>query len=125
MFPSTAWVFLSQGTDTTTNIQYGIRYHLQSISQQTIFYLTRTLPGTAYSATPATQAFWGGAINHPGTGSTRILSYVRFFLDYVPNSRDQMINLAMMSPDCRYPLTSSHRLILLYFSRTTLSTIHH
>ena len=100
MFPANTWIFIAQGTDKTANTQYGFRYRPQSVSQQTIFYKTRSL-SAAYEVPPSCTAFWGGDLHNPSFGQT--VSYVRYFHDYVPNSQDQMINLAMMSPGCRHP----------------------
>ena len=96
MFPSGQWIFLAQGTDSTKNMQYGFRYYPQSTAQQTIVYLTRTLSDVSYNVTPSCTAFWGGDTFHASAGQT--LQFVRLYIDYVPTSQDQMINLAMMKP---------------------------
>jgi hypothetical protein len=101
MFPTGQWIFLALGTDSLTNTQYGFRYYPQSTSQQTVFFNTRTV-SPSYNATPSCTAFWGGDTFTSGYGQT--LQYVRIYLDYVPSSQDQMINLAIMLPGGIYIL---------------------
>ncbi len=93
MFPTGQWVFLALGTDSTANMQYGFRYYPQSTTQLIAFFNTRTLP-PSYNITPSCTAFWGGDTFLTSPGQT--LQYVRLYLDYVPTSQDEMINLAIM-----------------------------
>ncbi len=96
MFPIGGWVFLALGADTTQDMQYGFRYYPQSTAEQTIFYNTRTVPGASYNITPSCTAFWGGDSFGSSLGQT--LQFVRIYIDYVPTSQDQMLNLAIMTP---------------------------
>jgi hypothetical protein len=95
MFPTGQWVFLALGTDSTANMQYGFRYYPQSTTQLIAFFNTRTLP-PSYNITPSCTAFWGGDTLYTTSGQT--LQYVRLYVDYVPTSQDEMINLAIMQP---------------------------
>ncbi len=94
MFPTGEWVFLALGTDSTANMEYGFRYYPQSTTNLTAFFNTRTLSSPSYNITPSCTAFWGGDTFYNSPGQT--LQYVRVYIDYVPTSLDQMINLAMM-----------------------------
>ncbi len=94
MFPTGQWVFLTLGTDSTANMQYGFRYYPQSTTNLTAFFDTRTLPSPSYNITPSCTAFWGGDNLYTSPGQT--LQYVRLYIDYVPTSQDEMINLAIM-----------------------------
>ncbi len=94
MFPTGKWVFLALGTDSTANMQYGFRYYPQSTTNLTAFFDTRTLPSPSYNITPSCTAFWGGENLYSSPGQT--LQYVRLYIDYVPTSRDEMVNLVIM-----------------------------
>jgi len=96
MFPTGQWVFLALGADSTANMLYGFRYYPQSTTQITAFFNTGTIPCQSYNVTPSCTAFWGGDNFNTSPGQT--LQYVRLYLDYVPTSQDEMINLALMQP---------------------------
>ena len=84
---------MALGTDSTTRTQYGFRYSSESANP---FINTRTLSAASYNVTPACIAFWGGDTLLGSYGQT--LQFVRMYIDYVPTSQDQMLNLAMMKP---------------------------
>ncbi len=94
MFPTGQWVFLSLGTDSRANMQYGFRYYPQSTTNLTAFFDTRPLSSPSSNATPSWTAFWGGDSFYSSPGQT--LQYVRLYIDYVPTSRDEMVNLVIM-----------------------------
>ncbi len=94
MFPTRQWVFLALGTDSTVDMQYGFRYYPQSTTELTAFFNTRIIKYPTYNVTPSCTAFWGG--DNFITTSGQTLQYVRLYLDYVPTSQDEMINLAIM-----------------------------
>lgn len=87
---------MALGTDSTTRMQYGFRYNPQEVTSPTIIFKTRNLSAASYNVTPSCTVFWGGDTIRKGFGET--LQYVRLYLDYVPSSEDQMLNLAMMKP---------------------------
>jgi hypothetical protein len=102
MIPTGQWAFLALGTDSTSNTQYGFRYYPQSTTQLTLVFKTRTFPCSPYSISPSCTAFWGGDNLYVSPGQT--LQYVRLYIDYVPTSQDEMINLAIMQPGGTYIL---------------------
>ena len=63
------------------------------------FYLAKTNSGDIYSISPSTTIYWGATTRH-GVCYCRA-QYARFYIDYVPTSQDQMINLALMNPESK------------------------
>ena len=94
MFPIGEWVFVALATNTNTQMQNGFRYTLPSTSTQTIVYGSRsaTSGGVFFDLASNGTYFLGGDPWDPNAGV--ILQYVRLYIDYFPNSVDEMINLA-------------------------------
>lgn len=98
MIPIGEWVFLSVAINQPNNISYGFRYNPTANYFVDMTYGNRKLtsPDMYYALSASTQIYWGGSTN--GDTCNCIMQYVRFYSDYVANSRDQMINLALMNP---------------------------
>ena len=102
------WIFISFFADQTSNQQFGFRYYLlPSTTSAQITYNSRTVSGT-YQLIPSAKIFWGGKDNYYGNCYC-YQQYVRLYWDYLADTEDKMINLALMSPD-------SILMMLLYFA---------
>lgn len=99
MLPLNEWVFLCIGIRGSTNMQYGFRYHLKNDQTSTIFFKQQNPSGTLYTIDPSSEISLGGDLYAGLCYCT--LQYVRFYIDYVPDSQDQMINLALNSEDSK------------------------
>ena len=108
------WIFLSFFTDQTTNKQFGFRYYLTTTAQ--ITFRQQTVGGTIYQLNPSATIFWGGKDNYYGNCYCYI-QYVRMYWDYLADTQDKLINLALMSPD-------SKSMMLLYFALIILLIGH-
>ena len=108
------WTFLSFFTDQTTNKQFGFRYYLTTTAQ--ITFRQQTVGGTIYQLNPSATIFWGGKDNYYGNCYCYI-QYVRMYWDYLADTQDKLINLALMSPD-------SKSMMLLYFALIILLIGH-
>ena len=97
MLPLGKWVFVAMATDTasTPQKQHGFRYTLTDTSTQKIVYGTRNPIGSYYDLDNSdSKVFIGGDDFHAKAHS--VLQYVRLYLNYFPDSEDEMINLATM-----------------------------
>lgn len=95
MFPQDAWVFIAQGADTVNRKIYTFRYRPVGPFNLAIhFRQPFSVADPMYTISSAGTAFWGGDLNHVNYGYT--LQYTRLYLDYVPTSEEQMLNLAWM-----------------------------
>ena len=94
MIPPNKWVFLALTTNTVTQIQNGFRYTLPSTSEQKVVFNTRDPPGILFDMEIGGTVFIGGDTVY-NLGDFW-LQYVRMYLNYFPNSEDEMINLAVM-----------------------------
>lgn len=96
LYPLNQWVFLAVGTNTNTpQQQSGIRYTLPSTSTQTIKFATRGPTGSFYDLAYNATVFIGGD-NVKLMGGIWVQN-VRLYLNYFPTSKDEMLNLAIMS----------------------------
>ena len=64
----------------------------------------------AYSLHPSTVVQWGGA-DRAYSYCDCTMQYVRFYVNYAPNTEDQMINLALMNPQSKSLSIITHILI--------------
>ena len=94
LIPTNKWVFLALTTNTVTQIQNGFRYTLPSTSEQKVVFNTRDPPGILFDMKIGGTVFIGGDTVY-NLGDFW-LQYVRMYLNYFPNSEDEMINLAVM-----------------------------
>ena len=94
MLPTNKWVFLALTTNTATQKQNGFRYTLPSTTTQTSVFDTRGPTGAFYDLSIDATIFIGNDGIHGA--SNNWLQYVRMYLNYFPNSVDEMINLATM-----------------------------
>ena len=98
LFPPGEWVFVAQGGDVSNKIIYGFRFYPASTTTVTSHSENLAVDPTdaIFSITSAGKVFWGGDTYHTSYGQT--VQYTRLYLDYVPNSSGQMLNLAWMQP---------------------------
>ena len=82
-------------TNSATGLQNGFRYTLPSTSAQTVVFSTRGPIGAFYDMAINGTVYIGGDFTY--SASNAWMQYVRLYLNYVPNSEDEMINLATMS----------------------------
>ena len=85
---------LTTNTGTTPHKQNGFRYTLPSTSSQTVVFDTRNPSGSFYDLEIGGQVFVGGDNWIPK--SNFWIQYFRVYINYFPNSVDEMINLAIM-----------------------------
>ena len=97
MLPIGQWVFLALAVNTNTQTENGFRYTLPSISDPVIVFATTTptSSGQLYGLAPNSTYFIGGDPYYGNVNSTW-LQYVKLYVDYFPNSIDEMINLATL-----------------------------
>lgn len=91
------WVFISVFVNPLTSTQHGIRYYLNETSHsESVIYQSRNT-SASYKVSSTTHVFWGG----DGRYSTCncYLQYLRVYLNWVADSQDQLINLALMDAD--------------------------
>lgn len=93
MFPSNQWVFVALATDTTSNKQNGFRYIISSTTA-TWEFKTRSSVGNFYPLKQTGKITLGGGNGNGNCACS--LRYARIYIDYYPNSVDEMINLAIM-----------------------------
>ena len=88
------WTFISIFTDGVGNMNYGMRYYLnQTTYSQNAIFGSRS-KGPSYQLLSTTKVYLGG---DPYFSTCRCyLQYVRMYWNYVADSEDKMINLAMM-----------------------------
>ena len=94
LLPVGQWVFLCSTTSTIAQKQNGFRYTLPSTSTQTVAFGTRSPSGSFYDLARNATVYIGGDGYKPM--SSNWLQAVRLYLNYFPNSVDEMINLAVM-----------------------------
>ena len=91
------WMFISVFVNLQTNTQHGIRYYLNQASHSdNVIYQSRNSTAS-YKVSNTTHVFWGGDGKYDDCNC--YLQYVRVYLDWVADSRDQLINLALMDDD--------------------------
>lgn len=119
------WVFISVFVSSLTNKQFGIRYYLdQTIRSENVIYQSRDA-NAGYNASGAATVFWGG--DNLYNNCNCYLQYVRVYLNWDVDSRDQLINLALMDADGIY-LTKFKifKLLLLLFEKlNSIASILH
>ena len=98
LLPLEQWVFLatSASTATTPQKQTGFRYTLSSTSTQVVAFDTRGPTGSFYDLAINATIFIGGDDQFENNLVNFWLQNVRLYLNYCPNSVDEMINLATM-----------------------------
>ena len=92
------WTFLSLFVDQTSNVLYGMKYRLDSTTSRSMNMFRQRNTGTSYQAIPSANVFWGGSDNVLSQCSCW-LQFVRIYWDYLADSEDKMINLALMNSD--------------------------
>ena len=92
--PTNTWVFEVMATSTISQKQNGFRYTLPSTSTQTKAFDTRAPSGSFYELEIGATIYVGGCFKHPAANYW--LQNVRMYLNYFPNSVDEMLNLAIM-----------------------------
>ena len=116
MFPLDTWVFLALSTSTISQKQTGFRYTLPSTSTQTMALASRSPIGSFYDLEIGSTAFIGG---DPWYDPARAwLQYVRVYINYYPNSMDEMLNLAIMDTGSILYALDIYLSLLLCFTGT-------
>ena len=101
MFQSGLWVFLSFTRDEINGVMTYFTYNLNSGSPlSTTPAIANQSAIGAYSLLPSTVVQWGGA-DRTYSYCDCTMQYVRFYVNYAPNTQDQMINLALMNPQSK------------------------
>ena len=95
LFPLNQWVFVVLTTSTISQKQNGFRYTLPSTSTRKAIFNTRSPTGSFYDLNIGGKIFIGGDDYY--TPANAWLQYVRVYLNYIPNSEDEMLNLAIMN----------------------------
>ncbi len=109
MVPLGNWMFFCTAVDSVVTMNYGFRYYTNT--DLTTFQHFGTRSDNFYTLNyPSAQINLGGIADpyYTNTGTFAncycTLQYFRFFMDYVPTTPDQMLNLAMMNPSSKYQL---------------------
>ena len=88
------WMFVSAFVNYDTNSHFGIRYYLDSVNRkENVVYKSRSV-GTCHWLLSSTRVYWGGDgfYNHCFCD----LQYLRLYWNYLADSQEKMMNLAMM-----------------------------
>ena len=85
---------MATNTASTPQKQNGFRYTLTDTSTQKIVFGTRNPTGSYYDLKNNGTVFIGGDNYHNKANS--VLQYIRLYLNYFPDSEDEMINIATM-----------------------------
>jgi hypothetical protein len=113
MAPIGNWIFFCTSVDATAGINYGFRYYLNS-SSTTYYNYFGTRSDSFYALTYANAQINVGGYANINVNFPKIylpqnfatcgcmLQYFRFFIDYAPNTADQMLNLAMMTANSMF-----------------------
>ena len=80
----------------TPQKQNGFRYTLTSTSSRIVAFGSREPSGSFFDLSIAATIFIGGDLSYLNTGINFWLQNVRLYLNYFPDSVDEMINLAIM-----------------------------
>lgn len=84
--------------DQTADKQFGFRYYLDLDGRSDrVIYNTRTI-GQTTDLGPSSKVTWGGKDIYYDA-STCYLQYLRIYWDYLADSQNHMINLAIMDTD--------------------------
>ena len=121
LLPLGQWVFLALSTNTDIKKHTGFRYTLASTSSRVAAFNTRGPSGSNfYNLANNSNIFIGADNNYKNNGSEFWLQSVTLYLNYYPNSVDEMINLAIMETGniFHYPDRAFH--LTLIFYRQTL-----
>lgn len=93
------WIFISFFVDKAAYRQIGFRYYLLPSSNSVqITYKQQTMPSSPYQLKPSATIFWGGRDNYE-MNCYCYVQFVRLYWDYLADTQEKMINLALMSPD--------------------------
>ena len=103
-------------TSTVTQQQNGFRYTLPDTSTQIKTFETRTPTGLFYDLKNSATVFVGGDPFYAITDFW--LQNVRLYLNYFPNSVDEMINLAIANTGNIFPASGRHLIYLSCFKGT-------
>ena len=88
------WVFISIFVDGIGKNQFGTRYYLnQTTFSENVIFGSQSV-SSFYQISAATKVFLGG--DRYFSTCRCYLQYARIYWDYVADSQDKMINLAMM-----------------------------
>lgn len=96
------WVFLCQSVDFTSQKQAAMSYQ-EDLTGPFMFYENGTLNNSDNSPFLNAKIEWGGVTNSGGPNPyftcVCSLQYFRLYLNYFPDNKDQMINLAYLVPE--------------------------
>ena len=93
-FPIGQWVFLALTSSTILQKQNGFRYTLPSTSTQTVILATRGATSSFYNLSLSATVYIGDDNSYNIANAW--LHYVRLYLNYFPNSEEEMLNLATL-----------------------------
>lgn len=90
-------MFMSIFIDVATNTQSGIRYYLDQTSKTSNVIFQKRNTGTLRSLSPSAVVYWGG--KDPFLDYCNCwMQYVRVYWDYLADTEEKLINLALMNP---------------------------
>ncbi len=81
-------------------MQYGMRYYLDQSSYTAYPTFQQRNFGPVYQLSPSAMVSWGGT-DTTYSSCNCYLQYVRVYLDWVADSQDKMIDLALMNPNSK------------------------
>ena len=91
-----------------------MRYYLDQTSKTNNVIFKQRVNGTAYQLLPSATVFWGG--KDPFYQYCNCwMQYVRIYLDWVADSADKIMNLALMNPDGKYTFEKIKQCLLSKF----------
>jgi len=101
MAPLGRWVYFATGVDSTAKQHYGFRYYTDGTTIPFQILTSRT--DNFYSLNNANTMFYLGGVpsNYPDkmfVSSFCTMQNVRLFLDYIPKTDDEFLNIALMEP---------------------------
>ena len=117
MAPLGQWVYFATGVDSIVGQHYGYRYYTNGTT--TPFQLLKSRTGNFYSLNNTNTTFYLGGVpsNYPDdmfASSFCTMQHVRLFLDYIPKTGDEFLNIALMEP-------GSNKIFIRYILITSLS----
>ena len=101
--------------DTSPQKDYGFRYTLPTTATQTAFLDSRTSSGSFHSLSKDATLFIGGDPFYPNNAVNYWLQRVRIYVNYCPETVDEMINLAIMETGNFFRFRHSTHYISLMF----------
>ena len=91
------WTFVSFFADAIQGQQFGLKYFIET-GPTPVNSIYQTRPALPYQLSPAGAILWGGRDGYYASCGC-VLQYVRLYWDYLADSEDKMINLAVMNSE--------------------------